>query len=347
MKRALILAFVAAGCGAPEDASYDDVVTNLDDKADNVNSAKAALPAGATHLYFSSPAGAYVSDDAPLSYTWFTAKKGGEFKISVGELDENGNAIAGEHVGFKLQRAVKKNGKWTWNVVAQADNDNGIAATKYKPTSGPGLYLVTATASPLPAQLTVNLACGADNCATAQQPDEACGGLAASQFVCDDGLFCSYSPAQQCGAADQQGVCTVKPQFCPLYYSPVCGCDDQTYGNSCGAHSAGTSVDRQGPCDVNIVGAWRYINGTHFDYTFSADGTFTSEEQPACAFSTPRCLVKIAPASGVYTVTKSALSLSYTSNFRNGETASFAINSKQTHLTGSDWNTKLDLTRVK
>src|SRR6266540_2724859 len=117
MNRALALSFIfaVAGCGTP-DESYDDVVTSLDDKSDNLASARSALPPDAQHLYFSSPASVYVSDDSPLSYSYFTATKGAEFKLSVSEVDENGNAVIGEHVGFKLQRAVKRNGKWTWSV---------------------------------------------------------------------------------------------------------------------------------------------------------------------------------------------------------------------------------------
>src|SRR3954453_7131206 len=98
MKRALVLAFLIAGCGAPE-ASYDDVVDGLDDKADNTSAAKSALPDGAKHIYFENLADVYVSDDAPLSYTWFTANKNNEFKVAVSEYDENGFPLAGEHIG--------------------------------------------------------------------------------------------------------------------------------------------------------------------------------------------------------------------------------------------------------
>src|SRR5439155_7730788 len=116
-----------------------------------------------------------VSDDAPLSYSWFTAEKGGEFTLSVSEDDGSGRGVSDEHIGFKLQRAVKKSGKWSWSVVAQGEGDNGVAAVSYTPRSGPGLYLVTATASPLPAQLAVYLKCGGGGCATAPQPGDACG----------------------------------------------------------------------------------------------------------------------------------------------------------------------------
>src|SRR4051812_8979089 len=94
MNRALALSFLVsfAGCGTP-DESYDDVVTGLDDKADNTNSAKSILPGGAQHIYFTAPLNAYVSDDAPLSYSWFTAEKGGEITLAVTEDDGSGRGV--------------------------------------------------------------------------------------------------------------------------------------------------------------------------------------------------------------------------------------------------------------
>jgi hypothetical protein len=345
MNRAFLFCLLTSlvGCSTADEPA-DDVIS-LDDKADRLSSARSALPDGAEPLYFGTPSGGYVNDDAPLAYRYFAAQKGVEFKVGVSELDEAGSPIAGEHVGFKLQRAVRKNGKWTWSVVQKADSDDGAATVKYTPRSGPGLYLVTATASPLPADLTFSLACGGTGCAVAQQPGDACGGFAASRFRCDDGLYCAYSLDQQCGAGDQQGVCQVKSRICPLIYMPICGCDGQTYGNQCNAASAGTSEQRVGPCDVDVVGNWEYISpdsGSHFDYTFNADGTFVSTEQPACAFTNPRCLIKIAPATGRYHVTTTDVSLFYDDS----RTADFSIDDGGTHLRGSDWGESLDLTRL-
>lgn len=73
-----------------------------------------------------------------------------------------------------------------------------------------------------------------------------CGGLMGAE--CADGEFCKYDAQAKCGAADQTGVCTQLPELCTLEYSPVCGCDDKTYGNTCAAHTAGVSVARNGPC---------------------------------------------------------------------------------------------------
>jgi hypothetical protein len=83
-------------------------------------------------------------------------------------------------------------------------------------------------------------------------PGTTCGGLLGTG--CGDGLFCDFPISASCGAADQTGVCTAKPEACDLSYSPVCGCDGKTYGNSCAAQAAGMSVVSKGECDPGGTG---------------------------------------------------------------------------------------------
>jgi hypothetical protein len=74
-----------------------------------------------------------------------------------------------------------------------------------------------------------------------------CGGLAGG--ACPDGQFCDFPPDAICGAADGTGVCRDIPEVCTEEYAPVCGCDDQTYGNACFAAAAGVSIVSDGPCE--------------------------------------------------------------------------------------------------
>jgi hypothetical protein len=66
---------------------------------------------------------------------------------------------------------------------------------------------------------------------------------------CDDDSFCSFPQGADCGRADAPGVCVRRPELCAQIFQPVCGCDGQTYGNSCSANSAGVSVEHDGACE--------------------------------------------------------------------------------------------------
>lgn len=66
--------------------------------------------------------------------------------------------------------------------------------------------------------------------------------------VCETGEFCRRSVKDLCGAADAPGVCSPIPEMCTMDYTPVCGCDGQTYSNECVANSNGVSASYFGEC---------------------------------------------------------------------------------------------------
>ncbi len=64
---------------------------------------------------------------------------------------------------------------------------------------------------------------------------------------CERGEYCMFADA--CGL-NGGGTCETLPEACIDLYDPVCGCDEQTYSNSCYAAAAGASVAYDGECQA-------------------------------------------------------------------------------------------------
>jgi len=50
------------------------------------------------------------------------------------------------------------------------------------------------------------------------------------------------------GKCSGPGTCMQKPEVCPMFYAPVCGCDMKTYGTQCEAYGNGVSILYAGEC---------------------------------------------------------------------------------------------------
>jgi hypothetical protein len=165
-------------------------------------------------------------------------------------------------------------------------------------------------------RLLARCACAAlcaamSGCYIETMPENAC--RAAGD--CLGAEFCIFPDADACGQGGATGLCVRRPQVCPEYFAPVCGCDGITYGNRCFAQGAGTDIAYEGACaepcaaqDAHGVGACRVCLGYAWDGArcvmlsgcrcVGADCGALSPTRAACESAAPASCVPNEPDAG-------------------------------------------------
>ncbi len=123
-----------------------------------------------------------------------------------------------------------------------------------------------------------------------------CGGFPG--VLCAETEYCDY-PNDICGAADGQGICKPRSQFCPEVYSPTCACNGMVYGNDCEAAGAGFDVSNLGcmapeltlfSCGYTFCDkATQYCSKTYSDVGGLPD-SYSCAPLPAACGNTPSCM---------------------------------------------------------
>ena len=129
---------------------------------------------------------------------------------------------------------------------------------------------------------------------------QSCGSRGQSQ--CADGSFCNFPVEAACGSFDAPGVCEPIPQVCFEIFAPVCGCDGETYANSCFAAAAGVSVSATGECEPppQLCGS-RGLPGCDADSfcSFPAEANCGRADAPGtCAVRPQACIQLFKPVCG-------------------------------------------------
>lgn len=155
-------------------------------------------------------------------------------------LDKDGETSSGESSGGKADDPGS----------GKVEGDPGSGST-YDPCAGKACGERCSQCPPNDsdcAETAVLKYCHPDGTCEGTTPQCDGSGGCTSDADCATGEFCEKTEADVC-SANATGTCAAKPDACPFHYSPVCGCDGDTYGNSCLARSAGVNIEHEGECD--------------------------------------------------------------------------------------------------
>ena len=369
---------LAVGCAAAHDtSSLDEEVGPEQSSASDAVSKKLPSPAVATQrLYFPNSTSALpylggavawpypAAGETKVTSHWvFSAKGGTSFDVSLAAYDD-GDGIPDAKLSLTVYYLY--DGKWTrWH----SKTGKGSIALTLSPAY-PHQYLITATGDVGSDSNNLEIRLGCDSgvdaaghslCALAQEPGDACGGIAASAFSCDDQLFCDFGAS--CGKGDVQGKCAqlpnkscVDPKTGTPTGTPVCGCDGKTYANECTAHTAAMSIASDGACGTPPSCDWSgsvftttYLTSTLWKtadlknwYLFNGDGTFQSVyDRCAAPPGTIHCMIAAQTKNGRWSNKGANLVLAY------DDGTSAMLTEQQDckgngRLDGTDWSIQID-----
>ena len=110
-------------------------------------------------------------------------------------------------------------------------------------------------------------------CVSPEDGIPACGAIGPNgvQLQCERGFYCQFPPEAQCGTLEA-GRCLTRPENCPEDCPRVCGCDGQTYCNSCEAAVSGTGVLHSGFCPAPQAPPGTCIQRSHPSVRVVAEG---------------------------------------------------------------------------
>jgi hypothetical protein len=286
--RTLLLSSVIAGCGTDkpdlDPTALDSIDINEAGKEDSFRRPTLEGPIAMNE----SRSGRVTRSRAFHAYNFTYQGQSGLARFDV-------RSTVGEDLFFAAYR--RAGNRWVLADFNDDCGDGSLNACLALPTTAGNYRLVVTTfdavvGSPIAADYELAVSCKDGDCLS-----QACGGFAG--LLCPEGQYCNYAPEEICGAADGMGTCTPTPEFCTEQFQPVCGCDDQTYGNACAAAAAGVSVISEGACEV-ACGARAGDTCTADEYCKFELGAICghADGQGACAPRPEICTQQFEPVCG-------------------------------------------------